>query len=212
MSPRKRDSALPRRALSCLIAGAWLVLLAGEPGRADGPEAAGTTGKVLIEFGWDEPDTSFMRRHVDEMEQTPFDGCVFHALAGDPRGPRDNFAWLGWGVRAFTEAELQPALDDLKATPFRRFRHNFLRFNTAPGLIDWFDDHAAILNNARLAARVAREGGCAGILFDVEEYQGKLFTYAPAGRGHEVVGRICRPGRTCEAVRSCRPSRGASPT
>jgi len=25
----------------------------------------------LIEFGWDEPDTAFMRAHLREMEQTP---------------------------------------------------------------------------------------------------------------------------------------------
>jgi len=42
--------------------------------------------KKLIEFGWDEPDTAFMRAHVAEMEQTPFDGCVFHANATDGEG------------------------------------------------------------------------------------------------------------------------------
>src|SRR5689334_1414081 len=35
--------------------------------------------KRLIEFGWDEPDTAFMKKHIGEMEKTPFDGCVFHA-------------------------------------------------------------------------------------------------------------------------------------
>jgi hypothetical protein len=111
------------------------------------------------------------------MEAAPFDGCVFHVMTSDPQGKRDNFTWLCWGRRAFTEAELKPALDDLRATTFRRFTHNFLRFNTAPADLDWFDDHSAIVNNARLAAKVAREGRCVGILFDVEEYQGKLFTY-----------------------------------
>src|SRR3954447_6310727 len=86
--------------------------------------------KKLIEFGWDEPDTGFLRRHVTEIERTPFDGCVFHILATNGQGQRENFLWLGWGERAFTESELKPALDDLKATTFRRFRHNFLRFNT----------------------------------------------------------------------------------
>jgi hypothetical protein len=110
-----------------------------------------------------------MRSHVTEMEQTPFDGCVFH-LKGDS-------LWQVWGTKAFTEADLQPALDDLKATPFRRFTHNFLRVNTTPGKIDWFDDHAAVLNNVRLMARVAREGRCKGVLFDIEQYEGPLFDY-----------------------------------
>jgi hypothetical protein len=134
--------------------------------------------KKLIEFGWDEPDTSFLRRHIAAMEATPFDGCVFHVLTRDSEGKAENFTWLCWGRRAFSEAELGPALDDLKATPFRSFTRNFLRFNTAPGDLDWFDDHSAVRNNARLAARLAREGRCAGILLDVEEYQGRLFTYA----------------------------------
>jgi len=126
--------------------------------------------KRLIEFGWDEPDTAFMRQHVAEMEQTPFDGTVFH-LRGDS-------LWQSWGTKAFKEADLQPSLDDLKATPFKRFTHNFLRINTTPAKIDWFDDHSAVINNCRLMARVAREGKCKGILFDIEQYEGQLFDYS----------------------------------
>src|SRR3954464_10505426 len=131
--------------------------------------AADKPPKRLIEFGWDEPDTAFMRQHVTEMEQTPFDGCVFH-LTGDS-------LWGVWGVKAYTDADLKPALDDLKATPFRRFMHNFLRVNTTPGKLDWFDDHSAVVNNVRQMARVAREGKCKGILFDIEQYDGPLFDY-----------------------------------
>src|SRR5438093_1619249 len=40
--------------------------------------------KKLIEFGWDEPDTAFMRAHVREMEKSPFDGCVFHIMYAKP--------------------------------------------------------------------------------------------------------------------------------
>ncbi len=180
---------------------AILVLLpshsAGQAG-AQGPEDRPV--KRLIEFGWDEPDSAFLRRHIAEMEQAPFDGCVFHVTSIDPRGTPENFAWLCWGRRAFTEAELRPALDDLKATTFRRFAHNFLRFNASPGDLDWFDDHAAVLGNARLAAGLAREGRCAGILFDVEEYQGGLFTYSKqrdskAKSWDEYAARARRRGR-----------------
>ena len=132
--------------------------------------------KKLIEFGWDEPDPAFMRKHVEEMEKTPFDGCVFHVDAKDAAGKTTGrLTWEGWAQRAFTEAELKNAVDDLKATPFKRFTHNFLRFNTTPAKLDWFDDHAAILSNAKLAAKVAREGKCAGVLFDIEQYEGQCF-------------------------------------
>lgn len=133
--------------------------------------------KRLIEFGWDEPDTAFMRRHAAQMEKSPFDGCVFHINYKKPDGSTSNFTWECWSKRAFTEEELRPALEDLKAAPFRRFRHNFLRFNTTPADIDWFDDFSAVLNNARLAARIAREGRCRGILFDIEQYNAPLFNY-----------------------------------
>ena len=138
---------------------------------------AGAPAKKLIEFGWDEPDTGFMRRHIDQMEQTPFDGVVFHVTGIGPAGKPGNFLWEAWGRRAFTEAELAPALADLTATRFRRFAHNFLRVNTSPGDVDWFDDFSAILTNARLAAHVARTGGAAGILFDTEQYHAPLFDY-----------------------------------
>jgi hypothetical protein len=136
-----------------------------------------TAVKHLIEFGWDEPDTAFMRQHVAEMERTPFDGCVFHVTCSKSDGTQASFTWDGWGRRAFTALELQPAVDDLRATRFRRFTHNFLRFNTTPGDVDWFDDFSAILNNARLAARVAHEGKCRGLLFDIEQYNTPLFDY-----------------------------------
>ena len=133
--------------------------------------------KKLIEFGWDEPNTAFLRKHIKEMERTPFDGCVFSVQPKTARGEELNFTWGCWGKRAFTEAELAPALEDLKATESRRFTHNFLRFNVTPGNVDWFEDFSAVLNNARLAARLAKTGKCQGILFDIEAYEGQLFDF-----------------------------------
>jgi hypothetical protein len=132
--------------------------------------AADKPTKKLIEFGWDEPDTAFMRQHIAEMEATPFDGCVFH-VKGDAQ-------WKAWGTILVPEAEVRAAVDDLKATPFKRFTHNFLRLNTAPAKIDWFDDHSAVVANVKLLARAAKDGGCKGILFDTEQYEGQLFEYA----------------------------------
>lgn len=162
---------------SCL--GVLLIAVAActPAGTRPGSPAAAPPAKKLIEFGWDEPTTEFMRRHHAEMEQTPFDGCVFHTLYAKPDGGKGVFMWECWGRRAFTEDELRPALEDLRATPFRRFTHNFLRFNVTPADLDWFDDYAAVVQNARLAARVARDGRCAGVLFDIEQYNAPLFNY-----------------------------------
>jgi hypothetical protein len=72
---------------------------------------------------------------------------------------------------------VQAAVDDLRATKFQRFTHNFLRFNTAPANLDWFDDHSAVINNCRVAAWLAKEGGVKGLLFDIEQYNGQLFDF-----------------------------------
>jgi hypothetical protein len=133
--------------------------------------------KKLIEFGWDEPSTSFMREHIAEMEQAPFDGVVFDAEARKTDGHKYRFTWDAWGTNRFEEADLQRAIDDLRATKFQRFTDNFFRFNTTPAKLDWFDDHSAIITNCRLAAWFAKQGGVKGLLFDIEQYEGQLFDY-----------------------------------
>jgi hypothetical protein len=133
--------------------------------------------KKLIEFGWDEPDTAFMFKHIAEMEQTPFDGTVFHITYEKPDGSRGSFMNECWGERPFTPAELKRSADELKRTPFKRFTQNFIRFNVLPGDVDWFDDFDAVMTNAFLAARIARDGKCRGVLFDIEAYGKRLWDY-----------------------------------
>src|SRR3954470_540542 len=84
----------PRTGLICLMC----VLLASVAGAEPATRPAATrpsgtvAGKRLIEFGWDEPDTAFLRRHLAEMRATPFDGCVFHTkyLKGDGKDEKDG--------------------------------------------------------------------------------------------------------------------------
>jgi len=166
---------MPKLITCSLLVSAFLAgVIAAEPGSrsAEGP----VVSKKLIEFGWDEPDTAFMRKHAAQMDATPFDGCVYHIRYLQPDGKDADFLWACWGKQAFTTQQVQHAINDLKATRFQRLRHNFLRFNVTPGNLDWFDDYSAVINNARLAAWVAREGGV-GILFDTEQYSAQLFDY-----------------------------------
>jgi hypothetical protein len=198
VNPRRALCALPRL-MAILVP--WLALtVPANAGSGTGPSAPERSSKKLIEFGWDEPDASFLRRHLDTVERAPFDGCVYHIVATDSQEKSENFAWLCWGRRAFTDAELKPALDDLRATPLRRFTHNFLRINTTPADLDWFDDYSSVANNARLAAHVARDAQSAGILLDVEQYQGKLFTYRKQAQAKtrswaDYAGQARRRGR-----------------
>ncbi len=157
-----------------------LVLAWADPAQAKRPPAQSSTPRVkhLIEMGWDEPDPAFMRKHLAQLEASPFDGCVFHIddLKADTRPGR--FTWEVWGDRKFTERDIAPALADLRATPFKRFKSNFLRLNVTPGRTDWFDDHSTIWSNLTLAASLGRRGGAAGIFLDTEPYEGPLFDYS----------------------------------
>jgi hypothetical protein len=139
--------------------------------------ASAEGAKKLIEFGWDEPGTAFLREHIAEMEKMPLDGVILNVHYKDAQGKDAVLEWTCWGPTAISWESLQPALADLKATRFRRFTDNFLRFNVTPGNVDWFDDFAPVVNNARLAARLVRQGRLKGILFDVEMYNDPLFTY-----------------------------------
>ncbi len=166
---RFRMGFLPLFLLSCAFA---------NPG-ADAQLAGNmANSKHLIEFGWDEPDTAFLRRHLAQVESTPFDGCVFHVASRSKTGQVEDLRWLAWGTRAFSREEVAHAIEDLRTLKPLRPRHDFLRFNTTPGTLDWFDDHAAVLQNARLIAEIAKQGNCRGILLDTEQYEGKLFRYA----------------------------------
>lgn len=167
---------MARRGFLPIIAVLALAVLLGAA------DAAPRKTKKLIETGWDEPDPAFMRRHLAQLEASPFDGCVYHLFYYTPGSARPGrFTWEAWGTRAFTEADVDSGLRDLMATPFRRFRWNFLRLNVTPANLDWFDDYTTVLANVRLAAGVARRARSPGVFLDTEPYEGPLFEY-PAQR------------------------------
>ncbi len=109
------------------------------------------------------------------MEQSPFDGLIFH-VAGDQG---ENLCWEIWGERRFAVSQFQKSLADLQATHFQRFTERFVRVNVTPGKVDWFDDAAwkVVAQNFGVAAEVAKQGRCAGLMFDNEQYQSSLFEY-----------------------------------
>ncbi|UCH34191.1 MAG: hypothetical protein JSV65_16880 [Armatimonadota bacterium] len=133
--------------------------------------------RKLIEWGWDQPDTAYLREHIADMERTPFNGVIFGVRAWTKDGPV-YFSHENWGARRFTAEELRPAMEDMRATRFARFTDNFLRLNVTPGNVDWFDPKfEAVIGNTRLAAKVAAAGRVRGFMFDVEMYQSPVFTY-----------------------------------
>jgi hypothetical protein len=165
-----------RRLSAVLLLGALGVTAATPAAAQPDPSKDSPRVKKVIEWGWDEPDTKFMRENIEKMERFPFDGLVFHAASG--KG--DNLAWEVWGSKKFAPDDFKQAVADLRATKFNRFTDRFLRVNVTPAKVDWFDDEAwaCVANNFGVAAHVAKDGLCKGFMFDTEQYEGvTVFDY-----------------------------------
>ncbi|MDO8589106.1 MAG: hypothetical protein Q7T82_18920 [Armatimonadota bacterium] len=136
------------------------------------PLSATTQGKKLVQYGFDNRDTAYVREHVRDIEKVPLDGIAIAVYAKDADGKYSRNV-LG---EVFTKNRIKPedyehAIDDLKATDFKRFTDNFILMNSNPGLVDWFDpDWSIVAHNAGCLARVAKQGGCKGIMLDPEMY------------------------------------------
>lgn len=164
-----------RHGLLILLCTAGLLMAASAEALSQGKSVPPATGKKLIEWGWDEPDTKFVRENVERMEQLPFDGFVFHVMSSQG----GNLSWEVWSTRKFDLDEFADAINDVDATKFHRFTDRFLRVNVTPGKVDWFDDEewAIVGGNFTVASQVAKETGCKGFMFDVEQYEQQLFDY-----------------------------------
>lgn len=164
----------------------WLTLILALGRTWMSASASTKARKKLIEFGWDEPDTRFLREHLHEMEQMPFDGVVFQVKYPTSKGDTAVFEWTCWSPEPIPLEAVKPAIEDLKAVPFQRFTDNFLRFNVTPGNVDWFNDREweSVLHNAEIAARILKEAKIKGLLFDVEQYNTPLFRFPSQPQHH----------------------------
>jgi len=145
-----------------LIAG----LLAQAPAgwtQTDPPE------KKLIAVGWDMPNAERLRANLEVMETRPLQGCSVR-FAGPGNQPA---LWFSFSREPYDEKVVAQFLEDLKAVQPKQLSHRFLLLNANPGDVDWFDDAGwqVIVDHWRTGARVAREGGLAGIMFDPESYR-----------------------------------------
>jgi len=80
----------------------------------------------------------------------------------------------------YDEKTISPALLDLQATKFERFKNNFLAIwliSSQP--TDWFNDEQwkQRCHNFAMLARFAKKSGAKGFFFDDEEYSNPIFNY-----------------------------------
>ena len=134
------------------------------------PLLAGTQGKKLVQYA--PCDTAFVRQHVNEMEKIPLDGIAITVYGKDSSGKYTRgLSWEAFTKNRGNPEDYQNAINNLKATKFRRFTDNFIVMNSHPGTVDWFDpDWSIVAHNAACLARVAKQGGCKGLMLDPEMY------------------------------------------
>ncbi len=125
--------------------------------------------KKLIATGWDQAGPERFRDQIELMEQRPFQGVVVRFVG---RGDSPQFR-LAFNREEWDPETIEQVIEDLQAVQSDVLRENFLLMNANPGDVDWFDDEgwAIVVEHWRTAARVAREGGLTGILFDPEPYR-----------------------------------------
>lgn len=148
----------------------WLMVLCPLVwGLADQP------AKKLIAVGWDMPNAERFRANFEAMEKVPLQGCSMR-FAGPGNQPT---MWFSFSREPYDPQAVAQYTEDLKAVQPTQLRHRFLLLNANPGDVDWFDDAgwAVIADHWRTGARVAREGGLAGIMFDPEAYRDPYRTF-----------------------------------
>ena len=115
-----------------------------------------------------------------------------------------------WPTDRISDEHIVPAIKDLRSANFHRFKSNFIHCITGnPGKpMNWFDDQLwqTICHNIGMIARVAKQGGCEGILIDPEDYSYSWWSYPILTETHKNdVGyrrgnRAFYEGKTFEQV------------
>lgn len=160
-----------------------------------GVGSAPAAGKKFIEYGWDLPDTKFLREHAREMEKEgPFDGVIFRVEAQTDDGKSVN-TQAGWNREPWKREWFNAARADLQACQFTNYTHNFLLFNANPKRIAWEDDEGwrVLEDKLRICAWLAREGGAKGIAPDFEAYGENQWQFDRAsGRTFAATAALAR--------------------
>jgi len=163
----------------------WLLLLL--PFMTEAMDLAPLPHKKFIMSGWDEPDTAQFRQHIAQFEKYPFDGVILTVPGRKPDGQAFSTIDRFFSPEPWTEGMFTNALADLQATHSATVTNNFVILWSLPATVDWFDDAgwSVIREKFRIMARVAKQGGLRGILFDPEHYS----------ETHKAWRYLSQPGR-----------------
>ena len=141
------------------------------------------TKKVILGQAWTDRTPDVILKNIDVLNQS-FDG-IFLEIYGyghkDPKGAVASSRRVLQKDFEFKYEWFAPEVPKLKKITSGGLKHSFIGTAARYGDLDWFnDEHWRIAcNNYGVMARVAREGGIAGIEFDAEMYADKQFNYQP---------------------------------
>lgn len=170
----------------CLGTGASVTAPAAAANKPVLALSAPLKGKKLIQIGQDAPDTAYIRKHIREMEQTPFDGIAIVPTV-KIGGKTGSMMWGSWfAPRKWEYENFRHVVEDMRAAAPKRFTDNFLFITRATldmkyddGSVDkltptdWLsDEFQTTIDNLALAARISKDAGLKGIAFDFEQYGG----------------------------------------
>jgi len=166
----------------------------------------------IIATGWDSPTPKQFREGLEVFERwAVFEGTTLMPTRRTPKGD-DVDARNAFSREHWTWEDFAGALADLKAASPKTCRENYLMLYANPGDVDWFDDAGwkEIVDHWRLLARLARQSGMRGILYDAEPYikpYSQFLYRAQAGRDAHTFAeygvQARRRGReVMEAVRA----------
>jgi hypothetical protein len=147
-----------------------------------------TVKKKLIDYGWNNPSSQFVRENIVQMEKKPFSGFTLRLATGS-----DIFNKV-----AYPDADFEQDRANLKATQFSTLSDNFvvMTVRLEPGW-SWFSsaDWNAVESNVRNYAKTAAVGKFKGIVFDPEPYGLSPWRYSAetyGGKSFDTVSSVVR--------------------
>jgi hypothetical protein len=141
------------------------------------PVKPGNASKKLIEFGWDKPLPATVT--TAKLEGSPFDGVIFKSSAGD---------WT-FLPNSLPAKEFDADIAAFKTIKSKKLENSFYEIQSnANQDWDWFNDASWKNTEANLAhvARVAKQSGLRGVMFDAETYAFNIWQYSVQAKAKTV--------------------------
>ena len=147
----------------------------------------------FFDLSWHVPDVAYLEEHLEDIEaNTPLDGLTI-AFKGKPiRVKGEEYVpqfWNAWANVPWKYTYFKDFVKRMRKIPFRKCKDNFLYLTMNEANFDWFSDKdwKIVADNFGIAARIAKDAGMKGFLFDLEEYGMPLWVHDPEKTGHPMA-------------------------